>query len=119
MSAFRRLFVLALASATLVPAWGSQGHPQGWKVETHSSVVAAKAGVYSFTVAVKDATGQPVNDAQVSLRVPTFARKGSRLVEAHPSGGGRYWAVVQLHRDYQLPRDVTAEVTPPITGQGR
>jgi len=111
MSAYRSLLILALAFAALVPAWGRQEHPQGWKVETRSSVIAAKAGVYSFTVTVRDGEGRLVNDAQVSLRVPPFGKGSARLVDARRFEDGRYWATVSLRPDYQRPRDVATVVT--------
>ena len=62
--------------------------PQGWKVELRHQALSPKQGNWTFIATVRDAAGQPVNDARVFLKKSANA---STLAPMSRSGAGEYW----------------------------
>lgn len=91
---------------------GKHSHPTGWRVRVTPEAQSAKHGMYSFTVTVRDDQGQPVDDAEVFLRLHSFETSGHRLVPAKRQGRGWYRAHGHLKPGLESPNSIGAVVRP-------
>jgi hypothetical protein len=115
MASLRQVVCLAgLVAIVAVPASAARHErPEGWNVRVITHPELPKQGLYGYTIRVQDAQGQPVDTAQVHLRLHSFDRDRDRLVSARSVGNGEYRTRARLHpgRDGN-PRQVRVVVQP-------
>jgi hypothetical protein len=113
MSARRFAYLLGFGLLFAVPVWADHvAQPEGWKVDMRREAALTKQGLYTFTVQVRDQAGNPVDNANVRLRLHDFGPAGYRLVPVRSVGGGRYQRTVRLHQGMESPQSVRVVVEP-------
>lgn len=100
--------LLGALVASQAAAGSSASHPEGWRVRVDSQAIAQRQGVYQFQVRVHDAEGRPVDNAEVTLRVPGPGR--TYEVPARRVKAGWYSGVGHLTPGIHNPRGVRAVV---------
>jgi len=110
-----RLLAVLVGAGSLLPAAAQErqsGQPAGWRVRVSADPIGPKQGLYAFNVTVRDASGNPVDDAEVFLRLHSFDSPGYRLALARRVGRGWYRGSGHLKAGLEDPRYVRAVVRP-------